>query len=137
MRSDSRCAGRPSCGWLHPSHMAVGQEAPGLRLEHHNTLRTLHVGFIFATLVGCELAPGALVGTFLKTRLDCRVHLEPPGAGRPLASGSARPGQAVDSTLTAHPHLTLLACSLLILPEGQDYSWASTTPPRAAFVNGR
>jgi hypothetical protein len=34
------------------------------------------VGFIFGTLVGWELAPGALLGKFLKTRLGCRVHLE-------------------------------------------------------------
>jgi len=34
------------------------------------------VGFIFGTLVGWELALGALVGKFLKTRLDCLVHLE-------------------------------------------------------------
>jgi hypothetical protein len=30
---------------------------------------------------------------------------------------------------TAHPHLTWLACSLLTLPEGQGYRWASTAPP--------
>jgi len=36
----------------YPSHVVVGQDAPGLRLEHRNKLQGLHVGFILGTLVG-------------------------------------------------------------------------------------
>jgi hypothetical protein len=39
---------------------------------------------------------------------------------------------------TAHSHLTLLACSLLTLPEGQGYRWASTAPPeRHSLMGGK